>query len=48
MKKEVLPCLLESLNMDHPDIQDSSVLAIARITRVSEASDVIDRIKQLL
>lgn len=48
MEDEVLPCLLQSLSMDHPDIQDSSVLAIARITQSANAPEVIDRITRLL
>jgi HEAT repeat protein len=48
MKKEVLPFLIESLKIDHPDVQDSSVLAMARITNEKDAVLVIEHIRELL
>lgn len=48
IKSEILPPLLESLNIDHPDIQDSSVLAIARITQAQDAHLVLDKIKKMI
>ncbi len=48
IKSEVLPSLKIGLQADHPDILDSAVLAVARITRAEDASLVIDDIRALL
>jgi HEAT repeat protein len=45
---DILPSLLDALKIDHKDIQDSTVLAVARITRSEDASKVIDNIYELL
>ena len=45
---EVLPVLRKALQEDNPDIQDSSVLAIARIIEAENAAPSIDSIKALL
>jgi HEAT repeat protein len=48
IKSDVLPALLEALNADHPDILDSAVLSVARITMAEDASLVLDSIRGLL
>jgi len=48
VKSRVLPSLINSIQIDHPDIQDSSVLAIARVTRPQDAHLVMDTIREML
>ncbi len=48
IKKDILPALQRAIKIDHPDIQDSAVLAIARIIEADSASLVLDDIKGLL
>ncbi len=46
--KEILQALTNALGVDHPDILDSAVLAIARTTRAEDAPLVLEKIKSLL
>lgn len=46
--KEVLPTLLEALEIDHPDVQDSSILAIARTARPEDAPALMEHITSML
>lgn len=48
MQSRVLPLLIEALKMDHPDVQDSSVLAMARITYGQDAAMVMNHIQGTL
>jgi|GEM_PF-2864776 len=44
IQKDILPSLLEALELDHPDILDSTLLALARITPRDDADLVLDEI----
>lgn len=48
INQEILPSLKSALKEDHPDILDSTVLALARITRPEHASLVLDDIRRLI
>jgi len=48
IKNDVLPALLAAMKEDHADIQDSTVLAVARITRPEDAALALDDIKAML
>ncbi len=48
VKKSILPYLESALALDHPDVLDSSVLAIARVTEVDDAPLVIEKIRSQL
>jgi len=48
LKNEVLPVLLEAMKIDNADIQDSTVLAVSRITRAEDADQVMDNIISML
>ncbi len=47
-RRDLLPALLDTLTVDHPDVQDSSVLAVARITPSADAAAVLDAITAVL
>jgi len=47
-RRDLLPALLESLKVDHPDVQDSSVLAVARVTPLAHGKEVLGAITAVL
>lgn len=47
-QRDIMPSLRKALRVDDPDILDSAVLAIARMTRPEDASLVLEEIKSLL
>ncbi|MHC4943371.1 MAG: HEAT repeat domain-containing protein [Planctomycetota bacterium] len=48
INQEIVPALKRAMKEDHPDILDSTVLALARITRPEYASLVLDDIMKLV
>jgi HEAT repeat protein len=48
INNEILPSLKKAMQEDHPDILDSAVLALARITRAEDADLVYDDILTLI